>query len=157
MIRKLLLASLLLGSSAAMAAPPANFLNKAIEGDNSEIRLGQLISQHGSSRQAKSFGDTLVRDHMEARTQVAGVASHLGVQATKSIAPEARQEYAKLQRLRGTAFDREVKRYMIKDHQMDIAAFEAQAHGTNKPTADLARSQLPTLRKHVHLAQSLPG
>ena len=157
MIRKLLLVSLLLGSSAAIAAPPAKFLNDAIQGDNSEIHLGHLISQHGSSQDVRSFGDTLVSDHTQARTQAAGVASQLGVHATDSIAPEARREYAKLQHMHGAAFDREVKRYMIHDHHMDIAAFEAQAHGSNKPTADLARSQLPTLRKHLHIAQSLAG
>ena len=155
MIRKLLLVSLLLGSSAAVAAPPAKFLNNAIQGDNSEIHLGHLISQHGSSQDVRSFGDTLVSDHTQARTQAAGVASQLGVHATDSIAPDARREYAKLQHMHGAAFDREARRFMIHAHQMAIMAFEAQAHGSDKATAELARSQLPKFREHLHMAQSL--
>ena len=157
MIRKLLFASLLLGSTAALAAPPATFLTNAIQGDNSEIHLGHLISARGSSQEVRSFGDMLVSDHSQGRTQAAGVAHQLGVPVSDSIPAEARAEYGKLQHLRGPMFDREVRRYMIHDHQMDIAAFEAQAHGSDKPTATLARSQLPTLRKHLHMAQLLKG
>ena len=155
MICKLLFASLLLASSTAIAAPPAKFLTDAIQGDNSEIHLGHLISAHGSSEQIRKFGAMLVSDHSQGRTQAASVARQLGVPVSDSIAPEAKEEAARLQHLRGSAFDREVKRFMIHDHQVDIAAFEAQARGSNKPTAALAKSQLPTLQKHLHMAEAL--
>ena len=155
MVCKLLFVSLVLASSTAFAAPPAKFLADAIQGDNSEIQFGHLISERGSSRKTRSFGDMLVSDHSQGRTQAAGVARELGVAVPGSIPAEAREEYAKLKLLRGPAFDHEVKRYMIHDHQTDIAAFESQAHGSDRPTAALARSQLPTLRKHLHMAEAL--
>jgi putative membrane protein len=71
--------------------------------------------------------------------------------------PEARAEQSKLMHLRGRAFDREVRRYMINDHQKDIAKFEAQARSGDRQTASLARMQLPVLRKHLRIAESLRG
>src|SRR5206468_1471972 len=120
MVRKLIFAGAMLASSAAVAAPPAKFLNEAIQGDNSETRLGQLIAENGASRPVRTFGSTLVSDHTRARAQAADVARQMHVPVPNSMMPEARNEYSRLQHLRGPAFDREVRRYMIDDHQKDI-------------------------------------
>jgi predicted outer membrane protein len=71
--------------------------------------------------------------------------------------PEARSEMRKLERLRGGAFDREVRRYMINDHHKDIATFQTQVRSGDRRTAALARAQLPTLEKHLRLAESIRG
>lgn len=155
MFRKLLFATALLASSAAVAAPPAKFLTDAMKGDNSEIHLGQLIAQSGASSAVRDFGNTLVTDHTQAKSQVVAVAEQMGVRSTDAMMPEARSEEAKLRHLRGRAFDREVKRYMINDHQKDIAKFQSQARSGDRKTAELAREQLPTLRKHLRIAESL--
>jgi putative membrane protein len=155
MYRKLLFTAALLVSSAAGAAPASKFLHDAIQGDNSETRLGALIAARGSSAQVRSFGQTLERDHSTARAQAASVAHRMGVSVPSSMMPEARSEQRKLERLRGRAFDREVRRYMINDHEKDIAKFEAQARSGDRRTAALAREQLPVLRKHLRIAESL--
>ena len=157
MYRKLLFTAALLASSSAIAAPAAKFLTDAMKGDNSEIQLGQLIAQNGSSSDVKDFGNTLVSDHTQAKSQVADLAQQMHVPATDAIMPEARSERAKLQRMHGMAFDREVKRYMIKDHKEDIAKFRAQARSGDRRTAALAKQQLSTLEKHLHIAESLHG
>lgn len=156
MIRKLLFATAVLVAAPAFAAmPPAQFLQHAIKGDNSEVRLGRLISHLGASAQVRRFGATLTSDHGLARSQAAAVARRMGVSVPTAMLPEARMEYAKLSHLRGHAFDREVRRSMIADHRKDIAAFEAQARGGDPRTARLARMQLPTLRRHLRIAESL--
>jgi putative membrane protein len=155
MIRKTLFIGAFVVSTAAAAAPARHFLDDAIKGDNSETRLGQLIASRGASPAVRSFGETLASDHTQARAQAASVARRMSVAVPGAMMPEARSEYAKLQHLRGAAFDREVKRYMINDHQNDIAKFQAQARSGDRQTADLARAQLPTLRKHLRIAESL--
>lgn len=155
MFPKLLFTAGLLVSSAAGAAPASKFLHDAIQGDNSETRLGQLIATRGSSAEVRSFGRTLERDHSTARSQAAAVARRMGVAVPTSMAPEARSEQRKLERLHGRAFDREVRRYMIGDHQKDIAEFQRQVRAGDRRTADLARVQLPTLRKHLRIAESI--
>ncbi|HJP69168.1 MAG TPA: DUF4142 domain-containing protein [Sphingomicrobium sp.] len=157
MYRKLLFAAALVLSSAAVAAPAAKFLSEAAQGDNSEIQLGQLISQRGSSAAVREFGKTLVSDHTQALAQVTAAAHEMNVQVPNSMMPAARAERAKLEHLRGAAFDREVKRYMTHDHHKDISKFEMQARSSDSRTASLARQQLPTLKKHLHLAESLHG
>ncbi len=155
MIRKLIFAVTMLASTAALAAPARVFLNDAIKGDNSEIAAGQYIASHGYSAQVRSFGRTLYRDHSMARGQAVAVARQLGVTPPTGTKPEARAEMRRLHRLHGRAFDMEVRRGMIEDHRNDIAKFEAQARSGDPRTAALARRQLPTLRKHLRIAQSL--
>ena len=157
MLRTLLFTGALLVASGAIAAPAAKFLHDAIQGDNSESRLGGLIASRGSSAPVRSFGRTLKRDHSAARVQAAAVARRMHVSVPTSMMPEARAEYWKLQHLHGHAFDREVKGYMINDHRKDIGDFQRQAKSGDRQTAALARTQLPTLRKHLSIAQALPG
>ena len=155
MIRKLILVAASLTSAAAFAAPPRSFLSDAIKGDNSEATLGRVIAARGYSAQVKSFGATLTRDHSNARVQAAAVARSFGMVPSRAMMPEARSEMRKLERMRGPAFDREVRRYMIDDHRKDIATFKAQARNGERRTASLARAQLPVLRKHLRLAESI--
>ncbi|MFL6736753.1 MAG: DUF4142 domain-containing protein [Sphingomonas sp.] len=157
MIRKALLVAALAVSTSATAAPANKFLSDAIKGDNSETTLGRLIASRGSSTSVRSFGRTLERDHSTARVQAAAVARRMGVAVPSSMMPEARSEMRKLERLRGRAFDREVRRYMIHDHRKDISEFDDQARQGDRRTAALARQQLPTLRKHLRIAESLPA
>ena len=134
----------------------AQFLRQTIQGDNSEIQLGQLAESQGASQGVKDFGRTLEQDHAQARDQAAQVAKQVGVTPPQTMMPEAKQEKAKLSRLHGAAFDREFARYMVDDHKKDIRKFEQQAAGRG-PTAQLARQTLPTLKKHLKMAESLAG
>ena len=157
MIRKALFLAALLVSNAAAAAPARQFLDDAIKGDNSETNLGRLIVARGHSAQVRSFGKTLVRDHSRARVEAAAVANRLHVRTSTSMMPEAQSEMRKLERLRGHAFDLEVRDYMINDHRKDIAEFQAQARSGDRHTAALARAQLPNLEKHLRLAKAIRG
>ena len=155
MLRKLIFIAACLTSTAALAAPPRSFLADAIKGDNSEAALGRVIAARGYSAQVRHFGATLTRDHSAARVQAAAVARSYGMRPPASMMPEARSELRLLTRLHGRAFDREVRRYMVSDHRKDIGSFERQARNGDRRTAQLARAQLPTLRKHLRIAQSI--
>jgi putative membrane protein len=156
MVRTLAFAAALVCSTGAFAASPSHFLKDAIKGDNSETRLGQIIASRGHSAAVRRFGNTLVADHSKARVQAASVARRMGVSVPSAMMPEARTELSKLERLHGRAFDREVRRYMIEDHRKDISDFRDQARHGDRRTAFLASAQLPTLKKHLRLAESLP-
>jgi putative membrane protein len=155
MLRTSLVLVALIMSTSAGAAPAKKFLTDAIQGDNSEARLGQIISAKGSTAQVRSFGSTLTTDHRAARVQASAVARSIGMTPPTQMAPEAREEMRKLQHLHGRAFDREVRRYMVKDHRTDIGEFAAQVRSGDSRTADLAKAQLPTLRKHLRLAEAI--
>lgn len=155
MIRKFVFAAACLTSTVALAAPPRSFLDDAIKGDNSEIALGRLIADQGQSAEVRRFGRVLYTDHSTARGQAVAVARELGMRPPTAMMAEARSERRKLEHMHGRAFDMEVRRYMINDHEKDIATFETQARTGDRRTAALARAQLPTLRKHLRIARSI--
>ena len=142
-------------SSTALAAGDKAFLKKAMEGDNSEMHLGQMAEQGGSSRGLREFGHMLNPDHAKAKADALPVARAHGLAPTDEMAPEAKEEAGKLKGLTGSAFDREFASYMVTDHKKDIADFEKQARTGDRSTARLARATLPTLRRHLAMAERL--
>jgi putative membrane protein len=139
------------------AGPPdrKDFLSDAIKGDNSEIRLGQLAARHGGSSGVREYGRTLVTDHTKAKAQASDVARQIGVEPPSGAMLKADVEYAKLRVLSGKSFDREFVGYMVDDHKKDIRDFSEMAKSHNGAVGDLAEKQLPTLRKHLRMAESL--
>ncbi|HEX3652062.1 MAG TPA: DUF4142 domain-containing protein [Rhizomicrobium sp.] len=144
-------------TSSALAGPSSrqDFLKDAIKGDNSEIRLGQLAARNGATAAVRDYGRILVADHRKAKAQASRVANQIGIEPPSGAMLKADAEYVKLRVLSGKSFDREFVGYMIKDHQQDIHDFSAMARTHNGPVGDLAQKQLPTLRKHLHMAESL--
>lgn len=148
------------GTSVAAAAPPPNdadFIQKAIKGDNSEVMLGGIAAQRGASPAMKRFGATLVSDHSKGREQATKVALAMHVTPPRGPMAEADVERAKLMLLSGAAFDREFANYMVHDHQNDIADFRGEAAQGHGQAAALARTTLPVLRKHLAMAEALTG
>lgn len=157
MLRSFLLASALLAPAAAFAAPPAQFLREAIQGNYSEVTLGRLIEKQGYSEQARRFGWLLVRDHSRGLSQAQAIAARLNLRIPATLTPEARRELSLLRRLNGRRFDREVRRYMIADHRKDIADFKAQVRSGDRATAGYAAATVPVMEHHLAVAQSIRG
>ena len=150
-----IVAILVLSASNAVAAKsPTYFITNAIQGDNSEIMLGQMAQQKGATQQVKDFGNTLVADHSTAKEQASTVAKALGVTPPDAPTPEAKDEQQKLSTMTGK-FDQEFASYMVTDHKKDIQAFQDQAKGDDGQTSALASKQLPVLQKHLKMAQAI--
>jgi putative membrane protein len=157
MLRRILLASAILIPAAAAAAPPAMFLRSAIRGNFSEVTLGRLIQNRGASPQVRQFGGMLVRDHSKGLAQAQAIAARLHLRIPAVLTPEAARELPLLRHLRGRAFDREVRRYMINDHVKDIGAFRAQVRSGDRATSGYAAATIPVMQRHLAMARSLRG
>jgi putative membrane protein len=144
-------------ASSALAKSDKQFLSDAIKGDNAEITLGQLAAQKGGSDGVRSFGQTLVTDHRKAKDEAAALAAGLEVKISDGIAEEAQQELDKLQHLTGPEFDKEFVGFMAAEHEKDISEFKEKAGEGNRQVPEFAARTLPTLQKHLQLAQSLGG
>jgi putative membrane protein len=142
-------------AAAATAPAPSDFVSDAIKGDNSEIQMGKLAEEQGGSSAVKRFGRTLVADHTKAKDQMDQLAQQVGVKPTTDVSPDADGEMQKLKDLKGADFDKEFASHMVDDHQKDIATFTAEADAKNGPASTVAAKQLPTLRKHLKMAQAL--
>jgi putative membrane protein len=144
------------GAASAQDDKTRDFLKNAMQGDNSEVMLGKLATEHAASPAAKHYGQMLVDDHSMHLKKVEKVASGLNVPAEYQPMAAAEKERDKLSKLDGDKFDHEFAEYMAKDHRKDIADYEKAARMAGE-VGKLARDTLPTLRKHLSEAEKLKG
>ena len=136
----------------------AMFLTDAMKGDNTEVKLGQLAIAQGSSAAVRDFGKMLVADHGKHVAHLGKLGMTMGVDKTDAISPAGDAAYAKLKALTGAEFDTEFAAQMVKDHEQDIAKYEAEAASKDAAAlTDMARQTLPTLKLHLAKARSLPS
>jgi putative membrane protein len=150
-------AAFALVATAAYADSAGDFLMDAAKGDNAEIMMGKLAEQKAQSAGVKKFGRTLVADHTRAKNEVAKLATSMSVSMPSDVKPDAQQAYDKLAQTSGAEFDQQFVNHMVEDHQKDIAAFTKEAKAKDGKVSALAEKQLPTLKKHLALAESLQG
>ncbi len=132
------------------------FLREAIQGDLAEIKLGMLVEQKAQSQKVREFGQTLVRDHQQALNLAKDLAQSFGMSVPETPSDEAQDEYASLEKKSGNAFDKAFLDYAVEEHRKDIDKFQQEASAPNgQQVATLAQNALPTLRKHLDIAQSL--
>ncbi|MBV9570546.1 MAG: DUF4142 domain-containing protein [Alphaproteobacteria bacterium] len=142
-------------SHIAVAGSREDFLNDAIKGANSEIMLGQLAARHGGTPSVREYGRTLMNDHGKAKMEASRLARRLNVDPPTRATLKADAEYVKLRTLSGKSFDREFLGYMIEDHRKDIREFTGVARAHHGAVGDFASAQLPTLRKHLRMAEKM--
>lgn len=150
------LASLLAAPLALAADTKADaFIQKAIEGNLAEIKVGQLAQQKGASEGVRHFGTVLEQDHSTANQQAMSAASSMGVTPPAEPSPKEQAIYQHLASLSGKEFDKAFVKAMVKDHKKDIREFKKEAKASNGPASSYAQTSLPTLQKHLQLAESL--
>lgn len=132
-----------------------HFVEKAAKGGMSEVALGQLASQQASNPDVKSFGETLVRDHQMANSQLMQIAQQKNVKMDKD--EDGKDHFYKsLSKKSGTDFDREFVDHEAKDHKKDVKEFEKMAQDAKDPALkNFAAQTLPKLREHLATAQRL--
>lgn len=144
------------GTDLAPNSHAAQFLTKAMKGNNSEVMLGHLAAGQGASEDVREFGAMLATDHGAVRRDVAELARTMGVAVIDDTLPEADAEYARLQGLNGAAFDQEFLSYMIEVHQKDIETFREEARSDDpQAVTALASQTVPILEKHLETARDL--
>jgi predicted outer membrane protein len=74
-----------------------------------------------------------------------------------TLTPQARRELVLLRHLNDRAFDREVRRYMMDDHEKDIVEFRAQVRSGERATSGYAAATIPVMRRHLAMARSIRG
>lgn len=131
-----------------------HFLTEAIQGDLAEVSIGKLAQEKGQADEVKQFGQMLEQDHGDHLKQAEQIAEQMGIAAPNSPSAKQQATHEKLEKLSGSAFDKEFKQAMVKDHQEDIAKYRREAKGKG-PLARFAQQTVPTLEKHLKQAQAL--
>jgi putative membrane protein len=149
----------LTAASAQSVTPKAtqteqHFLTEAMQGDLAEVNVGKLAQEKGQAEDVRQFGQMLEQDHGDHLKQAEQMAQQLGVTAPNSPSAKQQAVHDKLEKLSGSAFDKEFKQAMVKDHQEDIAKYRKEPKGKG-PLAQFAQQTVPTLEKHLKQAQAL--
>jgi putative membrane protein len=137
-------------------ATATKFLTDAIRGNIAEVKMGELAEQRGKSKAVREFGETLVTDHTTGLQKTSALAKALGVTPPTEPSADAIKQHEAMSKLSGEEFDRAFASHMVAGHEQEIAKYKEQTHdGGNPDVAALAKATLPTLERHLVMAQSI--
>jgi putative membrane protein len=141
-------------STCVFAQADSSFVKDASEGGLAEVEIGQMAQEKGQSQAVKDFGARMVADHSKANDELKSIASREGLSIATSVGVKDEGLKLKLKALSGESFDKAYMSAMVDDHQKDVAAFQKEADsGTDPAVRSFAAKTLPTLKKHLAMAQ----
>lgn len=131
------------------------FAEKAAQGGLAEVKLGTLAEERAESPDVKGFGKRMVEDHTKANQELMKIAGQSGVTLPSTLTAKDEEEYDRLSKLSGAAFDHAYISHMISDHRADIAEFRHEANnGMDPELKAFAAKYLPVLEEHLRLAEA---
>jgi putative membrane protein len=131
----------------ALSAKDKSFMKDAAQGGMMEVEMGKMAQQKGKSADVKKIGGTMVADHTKANNELMGIAKKKGVDLSK--------EKAKMEKLNDANFDKEYINAMVKDHEKDWAAFQAEAkNGSDADVKAFASKTSAVIKKHLDMVKA---
>lgn len=132
----------------------SDFAKAAAEGGLAEVKFGELAQDKASNKAVKDLGQRMVDDHTKADDDLKTAASKDNMYIPAQMNAKDQAAYARLSQLSGATFDRAYTRDMVRDHEVDIAAFRREANdGKDTTIKSFAAKTLPTLEDHLKLAR----
>ena len=139
------------------AAGDQMFAEKAAIGNMAEVEAGRIALQNSSNEKMKAFDQQLVTDHTKAGEEREAAASQEGITIPAAIDPEHQAALDHLKGLSGDQFDAAFKEHT--DRGPSQRRGDVREGGDFRSTAvdKFAAKTLPTLKKHLKMAEELPG
>lgn len=132
------------------------FLQDAAMGGLTEVALGKLAIEKGSSDAVKQFGQKMIDDHTKANDELKQLATAGGVNVPDALDSKHQSRVDKLAKLSGAEFDKAYIKDQMKYHQQNVKEFQQEAqYGSVVQVKDLASKSLPALQQHLELAKDL--
>jgi putative membrane protein len=132
------------------------FVKDAALGGMTEVELGKLAAEKGSSDAVKQFGQKMVDDHSKANEELKQVASNEKMDIPDSLDSKHKSRIDKLSKLSGPDFDKAYLKDQVKDHQQDVSEFQSEAQGGTDPNVkQFAVKTLPVLQDHLSMVKDL--
>jgi len=151
----LLFSASLAAAADKLSAGESRFIKDAAGGGLFEVEMGKLAQEKAASQQVKDFAKKMDQDHSKANSELKQLASTKNVQIADKLEGKHKSTYDRLAKLSGERFDREYMKTMIDDHKTDVDHFKKEADSAKDPDVkQFASKTLPTLEKHLELAQS---
>jgi putative membrane protein len=139
-----------------------DFVRKAAEAGATEIHLGKIAQERGSSDAVKTLGKQMVQANTQTGEQLQQAAKDLKINLPSDPPRRAKKDEEKLTKLSGTDFDRAYTKMALDEQKQAVREFEREAkNGNNSSLKDYAAKNLPVeqerQKKAEELAAAVPG
>jgi putative membrane protein len=135
----------------------ADFVKEAANSDMFEIESNKLAQQKGNASE-KTFASQMVSDHAKTSSELKGLVSDGKVKAQLPTALDS-SDQSKLDKLKaanGKDFSSDFDSYQVTAHKDAVSLFERYAKGgDNADLKNWAGKTLPTLKRHLDMAENL--
>ncbi|HEY2470734.1 MAG TPA: DUF4142 domain-containing protein [Terracidiphilus sp.] len=133
------------------------FISHGLEGDQSEVQMGQLAQQKSQSNDVKQLAQKLVNDHTQMDEKwFKPLAKQLGVSEPKGPSKKDKKMAEKMQALSGNDFDTQYLTMMLKDHQKDLKEFQDEANSAQDPSVkQVAQQGANLISQHLQLVEQV--
>ena len=127
-----------------------NFLTQAASDGQKEIELAKIAQQKAGAPAVRMLAERIEKDHMQADQELRKIAQSKSVTLP---AADHKADAAKMEKLEGSAFDRNYSNMMVTAHKNAIALFEKGSKSADAEISAFASKTLPTLREHLKMSQ----
>ena len=134
----------------ALSGEDKEFLKNAAELGITEVQMGKLAQQQGSSPDVKQHGELIASEHSKANDELLALAKEKGVELKGEPAGSQKHMLNALAKKSGAEFDKEYIEHQAKDHRKAIDMFQDAARDIKDPDIKaFAAKQLPHLQQHL--------
>jgi putative membrane protein len=139
-----------------LTANDSAFVQSQLNDNMAEIKIAQLALQKSQDQNVRNYAQKLITDHTAANETLMPIASSHNIQPSPTLSPAAQAIYDKLSTLNGVAFDTIYIDAMIREHDMDIKALDAQqTAGQNQQLNVWVQNTRPVVVQHDQIAQQI--
>ncbi|MCW2285331.1 putative membrane protein [Rhodoblastus acidophilus] len=148
-----------LGINSALGLAPTtqDFVTQAANSGQFEIQSSQLAQERGD-QMSKTFASKMIEDHQKLDTELKDLVQSKQIKVTIPTGVSAAQQSMldKLKTLQGADFDRRYRDDQYSGHKDTVDVFERYAKsGDNADLKKWAEQNVPTLQKHLKMAEDL--
>jgi putative membrane protein len=134
-------------AKAELSAKDKSFMKEAAKGGMMEVDMGKMAQTKGKSADVKKIGTTMVTDHTKANNELMAIAKKKGVDLSK--------EKPASHSMGDENFDKNYIDMMVKDHEKDLSAFQAEAkNGTDADVKAFASKTSAVIKKHLDMVKA---
>jgi len=134
----------------------SEFMTKVADVGMTEVKLGQMAQDKGTSQRVKDFGAMMVKDHNAAADELKGIARQKNVTLPETMSNDHQKKADDLNKKTGKDFDKAYMKAMMDGHQSTVSDFEKASKNTKD--ADVKAwvdKTLPTLMMHLDSAKAI--
>jgi putative membrane protein len=134
----------------------SDFMVKVADVGMTEVKLGGIAQDKGTSKRVKDFGAMMVKDHSNAGDQLKKLATEKNVTLPSAIGSDHQSKIDDLNKKTGKDFDKAYIDMMVDGHQSAVSDFEKASNDTKDPDVKAwVDKTLPVLKKHLESAKSI--